>query len=88
MLKARVDKNHKEIVQGLRAIGATVVSLAIVGKGTPDILVGYMGCNYLFEIKSGSGRLNKRQIEWHANWNGSVYTVYTLQEAIDILSID
>ena len=40
MRAARVDQNHVEIVKALRDHGAFVVSLATVGKGVPDLLVG------------------------------------------------
>ena len=37
-----VDLNHKPIVDGLRAHGYAVLNLSGVGKGCPDILVGYV----------------------------------------------
>lgn len=40
-LRGRVDANQPEIVRALRDIGASVVSLANVGQGCGDILVGY-----------------------------------------------
>ena len=53
---ARTDSNHEEIVKALRAVGATVQSLAGVGHGVPDLLVGYQGKTSdtfgLFEIAS------------------------------------
>ena len=48
----RVDMNQPEIVADLRGIGATVQHLHMVGKGCPDILVGFRGNNWLFEIKT------------------------------------
>ena len=84
---ARVDDNHKEIVDGLRAVKASVQSLAPIGKGCPDILVGYRGVNYVMEIKDGSKPPSKRQltedeIGWHRAWCGTVLTVNSLEEAI------
>ena len=52
--KSRVDDNQQAIVQGLRAAGCTVQSLADIGKGCPDIIVGLRSRNFLLEIKDGS----------------------------------
>jgi hypothetical protein len=59
----------------LRAYGATVQSLATVGNGCPDLLVGYQGKTLLMEIKDGNKmpskkKLNDLQTNWHANWRG------------------
>jgi Holliday junction resolvase len=77
---ARVDANQKEIVEYLRKRGASVQLLHTVGKGCPDIVVGYGGCNYLFEIKDGSKPASQRKLtpdeqEWHDEWKGSVLVV-------------
>ena len=48
----RVDANQTDIVDGLRAHGASVESLAGLGKGVPDLLVAYMGKTYLVAIQS------------------------------------
>ena len=51
---AKVDANQAEIVQALRQIGAVVQSLAAVGNGCPDLLVGYRNRLFLLELKDGS----------------------------------
>lgn len=79
---ARTDQNHTEIIKGLRKIGATVQSLHAVGKGCPDILVGYRGKNFLFEIKVEKGSLTNEQIKWHDDWNGMAYVVRSIDEAV------
>ena len=48
-LRAKTDVNQKAVVEQLRAIGATVAITSQLGKGFPDIVVGYGGDNYLFE---------------------------------------
>ena len=48
---AKVDDNQAEIVATLRYVGCSVTSLASIGRGCPDIVVGYNGVNYLLEIK-------------------------------------
>jgi hypothetical protein len=44
----------------LRSAGATVQSLAGVGKGVPDLLVGFKGQTLLFEVKDGFKPPSKR----------------------------
>ena len=83
----RVDGNHASIVKGLRAVGATVRSTAMVGQGFPDILCAYRGVNYLFEIKDGAKSPSKRQLTaaeevFHETWRGQVAIVTSLDEAL------
>ena len=88
---ARTDKNHAEVVAALRKVGASVQSLASIGKGCPDLLVGYHGILYLMEIKDGSNvpskqLLNPDQKKWHDAWTGSpVYVVRSIEQALKIL---
>jgi hypothetical protein len=53
---SRRDSNHTEIVNGLRQRYVSVLDLSPLGDNAPDILVGYQGNNYLFEIKSMTGK--------------------------------
>jgi len=82
---ANVDRNHAEIVNALRGRGCTVQSLAPVGKGCPDLLVGYCGDNFLFEIKAFKeytvkGALTPEQLEWHRNWRGQVGVIRCVED--------
>lgn len=71
MRAAKIDNNQREIVKALRDMGASVQHLHAVGKGCPDILVGYNGRNYLFEIKDGEKKkLTKDQRDFFDNWKG------------------
>lgn len=81
----KIDKNQPEIVKDLRAAGATVQILSAVGKGCPDILVGYNEVNYLMEIKFEDGKLTPDQRVWHATWLGKVYIVRNSHDAIRII---
>lgn len=87
---AKTDENQKLIVQALRKAGASVQSLAAVGKGCPDLLVGYNGINYLMEVKDGNKvpsarKLTIDQEHWHSVWTGAVHIVKTEDEALKIL---
>ena len=82
---AKTDNNQKSIVEGLRALGATVQPLHVLGQGCPDILVGYQGKNYLMEIKTKRGKLTPDEENWHWEWRGTVHVVKTFDEATDVL---
>lgn len=85
MRAAKTDKNQAELVAQLRAIGCSVQDLSGVGKGTPDILVGFRGVNLLFEIKTTVGKLNNRQIEWHGDWDGQATIIRSFEDAMIII---
>jgi Holliday junction resolvase len=81
---ARRDDNEVEIVNALRAIGASVAHLS--SKGIPDLLVCFKNKLYLMEVKKAKGKLTLDQIKFHDNWKGDIHIVRTLQEAIEILN--
>ena len=90
MRAAKVDANQSEIVFALRGVGATVQHLHAVGKGCPDLLVGYRNQNILMEVKDGakppSGRkLTPDQVEWHGSWRGTVCVVKSVDEALGVI---
>lgn len=90
MRNARVDNNQADIVAVLREVGATVQPLHFVGRGCPDILVGFRGVNYLMEIKDGNKALSKRQLtpaerEFHATWGGQVAIVEDYEAALAVI---
>lgn len=85
-IAARVDRNHEEIVKALRDVGATVQSLAAVGHGVPDLLVGFRGQTILIEVKDAKQppskrRLTEDQIRWHGAWRGGPIAVVDGVEA-------
>ena len=92
MRAKKVDVNQIEIVATLRKFGATVQSLAMVGDGCPDLLVGFYGINYLMEVKDSkkppSARLlTEDQLRWHQNWQGEVHIVKSIDDAFVVLGI-
>ena len=77
---AKVDANQTQVVEALRAAGATVQSLAAVGQGVPDLLVGFRGQTVLLEVKDGrkppsERRLTEQQLDWHGAWRGGPLAV-------------
>lgn len=85
MTPKRVDANQPSIVEGLRAIGATVLHIHMVALNSPDIVVGHHGKNYLFEIKIEKGRLLAGQRRWHKLWRGQVAVIRSLEDALFIM---
>lgn len=82
---ARIDANHTIIVNALRQVGASVQDLANVGKGCPDLIVGYRGNNYLIEVKMKRGKATLAQLEWHGAWRGQVAVVRSVDEALRLI---
>ena len=84
---ARVDANQKMIVTALRKAGATVQSLATIGKGCPDLLVGFRGQNHVLEVKDGSKppsaqKLTPDERDWIEQWRGQVAVVNSVDAAL------
>lgn len=87
----KTDRNHSSIVRDLRGIGASVQSLASIGKGCPDILVGFRGRNFVFEIKDpeqppSRRNLTRDELNWHEGWRGQVKIVETFSQILEIIS--
>jgi len=85
MRAAKVDGNHAEIVDALRAMGCSVQSLAKVGNGCPDVVVGWRGRNVLLEIKQEGETFTPAQKKWHAEYQGRAHVVRSIQEAVMVL---
>lgn len=84
------DRNQKEIVAALRNAGASVHVLSQVGKGFPDLLIGYLGINMCAEIKDGEAPKSQRKLtadqeKWHAAWRGSVTVIESVDQALALL---
>jgi hypothetical protein len=89
---ARTDDNQTEIVDALRKVGCSVQSLAMVGQGVPDILVGFRGRNWLFEIKDGSKPPSRRNLTndeetWHLRWDGQVKVIESVDDVLRYMDL-
>lgn len=78
----KCDANHSEIFAALRRAMCSVVDLAAVGGGCPDLLVGRGGVNYLLEIKHEKNDLTDSQELWFSRWRGRAIVVRTVDEAL------
>ena len=53
------------------ALGASVLNLSTVGRGCPDLLIGYRGKSVLVEIKRDEkAAFTEPQIKFMQNWRG------------------
>lgn len=85
MTYKRVDDNQAKVVRALRAEGMTVQHLHAVGRGCPDLLVGWKNKNILLEIKDGTKawKLTPDQVIWHHNWQGQIAVVTSPEDAVE-----
>ena len=74
------DANEPEIVEALQAVGASVLRADDV-----DLIVGYRGVNYLMEIKTPEGKLNKKQQKFFRSWKGQVNIIRTVDQALMLI---
>jgi hypothetical protein len=67
-----------------------------VGRGFPDLVVGYRGRGkpetFLLEVKDGdkppsARKLTPAQVVWHGEWRGHVAVVCNLAEALAAVGI-
>lgn len=69
--RCRLDSNHSAVVEALAKLpGILLQSLAIVGAGCPDLLVGYRGEWAVMEVKDGDKPPSARALTdpekgWH-----------------------
>jgi hypothetical protein len=87
---AASDGNQPDIVKALRAVGASVATCQAVGKGFPDLVVGYAGQNFMLEIKDPAQprhrhELTPVQVKFHAEWQGQIVKVFTVKEALQAI---
>jgi hypothetical protein len=86
---ARRDTNEAEIIAALRKIGASVVQLSV--PNVPDLLVGFTDpttsepSNVLMEVKYGRNPLEAGQQAFIEAWQGQVFVVYSIEDALEAI---
>ena len=91
----KTDQNQKDIVRDLRKIPGITVDL-----DHDDILVGYRGKTYWFEIKNperitkagrpwkDKGQTQQKQGELEENWKGHYQIVWKIEQILEQLNIE
>lgn len=90
--RGKVDANQSLIVETLRKAGATVKSLASLGNGAPDLLVGFRRQNWIMEVKDPSQPPSKRRLTddekaFHLSWQGQICVIETPEEALGLIGL-
>jgi hypothetical protein len=88
----KTDANHSEIVAAFRKLGCSVLSLAPLGRGAPDLAVGYGGITALVEVKDGgkprsAQKLTPDQREFWDTWKGGVRLVNGLDAVVETVEL-
>jgi hypothetical protein len=91
-LKARTDYNQKLIVEQLRKLGVSVAITSMMGKGFPDLVLGYQNKNFLIELKDGAKTKSQKgltmdEFKWHTQWKGQVDKCESLEEICKVIGI-
>jgi hypothetical protein len=89
-LHGKIDANQSAIVKELRQCGASVWITSNLGDGSGDIVVGWRGQNFIFEVKDPSQIPSKRKLtsdekEFHANWHGQIHVIESAGDALEIM---
>jgi hypothetical protein len=74
------DAAEPAIVKALQAAGCSVVRM----DKPVDLLIGYRGCTYLCEVKTGKGKYTEDQKQFFAAWRGS--SIPILRTVDDVLA--
>jgi hypothetical protein len=89
---ARVDANQLATIKEFqRAMpDASVFDASACGEGFPDLVVGWRGRNYLFEVKNPDVRpsdrkLTEPQVAFHGSWQGQVHVVHGAAEMLAVM---
>ena len=88
----RLDSNHAELVKAFEKLGCSVLSLAGIGSGCPDICVGFAGLQIMCELKDGSRppsarKLTEDEERFRMNWKGGYRLVENLDHVQDTVNV-
>lgn len=88
----RLDGNHAELVAAFEKMGCSVMSLAGLGSGKPDICVGLGGMQIMCELKDGSKPPSKRKLtkdeeRFRMTWTGGYKIVEDLAGVAETVAL-
>lgn len=91
--RAKVDRNHGEVVTALRDMGWWVHSTAQLGDGFPDLMIAKAGRLLLIEVKDGTLAPSKRKLspdeeDLHAALKQHGVEVLLVQRLSDLAQLD
>ena len=88
--RGRVDSNQAALVKELRQMGLSVAVTFSLGHGFPDIVVGWQGKNFLFEVKNPDKPPSARVLTGDEQtfvdeWRGQIATVLNLADVLQAI---
>lgn len=88
----RLDRNHAELTRAFEKLGCTVLSLAGLGKGAPDALIGFAGLCICVEYKDAqkppsARKLTPDEIKFRHGWTGGYRIVETTDQVLDTVNV-
>ena len=89
---ARTDDNQQLIVKQLRQLGCSVAITSMIGKGFPDLVIGYKNKNFLVELKDGAKTKSQKgltmdEAKFFTAWSGQVDKCESLDEICKVIGI-
>lgn len=71
--------------------GVSVVTIHTVGKGVPDLILGYRGKNYLIELKDGKRFKSEKKLtddekEFHEKWQGQICIAESIDDILKLIN--
>jgi hypothetical protein len=85
---ARIDANQTAVTKALRDAGMTVAVTSSLGKGFPDLVVGFRGLTCLVELKDGAKppsaqKLTADEQQFADSWAGHLCKAGSAEEIIE-----
>lgn len=90
--RGRTDDNQQLIVKQLRQLGCSVAITSMMGKGFPDLVLGYQNKNFLVELKDGAKPKSQKgltmdEAKFFTAWKGQCDKCESLEEVCRIIGI-
>lgn len=81
--RGKIDTNHIDIRQFIRAHGVKWCDTSNVGNGFPDALLCWNDTLVLVEVKATRGALTPKQVTFHSDW--PVQVIRTREDAAKLV---
>ena len=90
MRAKRIDTNQNQVVKNLRQLGISVAITSMLGKGFPDLVIGYKKRNYLIELKDGKKAKSQKKLteceeEFFNAWKGQINVCENIDDILKLL---
>lgn len=84
----RKDIAQADIERGLAKLGISFADTSALGKGFPDLVIGYQGSNYLYEVKNtAKGKLTPLETNFQEGWQGQYKVVWSIEQILEDLGL-